>query len=131
MSEEIQQLKEEEQSRATESAQVELDSEANWIPGVVLIILGAAFLVANLWDFHLDNWWALFILIPAVTNFGNAWQTYQANGRFTSGARSATMWGLIFTIISATFLFNWDWGNIWPLFLILAGLGIMWKSRAG
>ena len=38
---------------------------SNWGSGVALIVIGVIFLVANTTNFHLHNWWALFILIPA------------------------------------------------------------------
>ncbi|MCZ7673117.1 MAG: hypothetical protein M5U34_41370 [Chloroflexi bacterium] len=37
-------------------------SYQNWMAGVVLIAIGVIFLAANFVDFHLNNWWALFIL---------------------------------------------------------------------
>jgi hypothetical protein len=43
----------------------------------------------------------------------------------TSGGRSALIGGFVLTIIAAAFLFNLDFGNVWPLFLILIGLGIL------
>jgi len=38
----------------------------------------------------------------------------------------ATTWGGAFPLLVALiFLFNMDWGRVWPLFLILAGVGIV------
>ena len=54
-------------------------THTNWIWAVVLIVLGLVFLVQNLTGFTLDNWWALFILIPAVAAFANAWRANQHN----------------------------------------------------
>jgi hypothetical protein len=36
-----------------------------WVAGILLIVLGIAFLMDNLGSFSipLDNWWALFVLI--------------------------------------------------------------------
>jgi peptidoglycan/LPS O-acetylase OafA/YrhL len=103
--------------------------KGNWIPGLVLVTLGLVFLAANLWDFHLDNWWALFILIPAFGNFNSAFETRQRHGRWTQGARSALGWGIFFVIISATFLFNISWSLMWPVLLILLGIGFILNSR--
>ena len=37
-----------------------------WVPGVILIGLGVIFLLNNITGFSIDNWWALFIFIPAI-----------------------------------------------------------------
>jgi hypothetical protein len=37
--------------------------------GVALIALGMLFLVQNYLGYELRNWWALFILIPAIGSF--------------------------------------------------------------
>ena len=44
------------------------------ILGGILILIGVVFLAQNLTDFDLGNWnwWALFILIPAVGSLANA-----------------------------------------------------------
>ena len=45
---------------------------SRWIGGAVLIALGIILLLSSLGSFYLENWWALFILIPAIGAFGNA-----------------------------------------------------------
>ena len=121
MSEEISELKEVEKQ--------EIQYSHNWIGGVVLIAVGAIFLLSNLEIFHLDNWWALFILIPAIANFGNAWRNYRQHGRLTHAAQGSLTGGLIISLIAATFLFGWSWNLIWPLFLIIGGLNAIWRHR--
>ncbi len=97
----------------------------NLIAGVVLVAVGLIFLVANLTDFALHNWWALFILIPALMSFGKAYQSYQANGRLDKDARGAVVGGAIMTMVASAFLFNLDWGIVWPFFLIIGGIGAL------
>jgi hypothetical protein len=138
------QLKEEEKSKleeeltAVSSHASANDSRANhphcgvhgnWIPGLVLILVGVIFLAANLWEFHLDNWWALFILIPAFGNFNTAYEKYRRAGHWTRGARSAAGWGFFFVLIATTFLFNISWSLMWPVLLILLGLGFLLNNR--
>jgi hypothetical protein len=101
----------------------------NWIPGLVLILVGMSFLAANLWEIHLQNWWALFILIPALGNFNTAYEKYRRAGRWTRGARSAMGWGFFFVLITVTFLFNISWSLMWPILLILLGLGFIVNNR--
>ncbi|HEX2980839.1 MAG TPA: hypothetical protein VHO48_11290 [Anaerolineaceae bacterium] len=97
-----------------------------WVAGVVLILLGGIFLLQNLGLVRLDNWWALFILIPAFGSFATAWGIYQHNGwRLNKAVRGPLIGGLILSMVSAAFLFDLNWGMIWPLFLILIGIGAL------
>ncbi|MBN1260329.1 MAG: hypothetical protein JXB35_06570 [Anaerolineae bacterium] len=98
-----------------------------WMAGAVLILIGLIFLLQNVMGSMpvLDNWWALFILIPAVGSFSTAWQSYQRHGRLNSGARSSLIAGIAMVIVSAILLFGLDWGTWWPVFLILAGIGAL------
>lgn len=95
------------------------------LPGLLLIALGIFFLANQFTDFQLDNWWALFILIPAVNNFSSALGSFRQSGRFGRRERSGFFWALFFTLLSAAFIFNLDFALIWPAFLILAGFGVL------
>lgn len=103
-------------------------SNPSWFPGVILIAIGVIFLFTNLTNFHLNNWWALFIMIPAVKNFGSAWGSYQRHGRFTKSARGSLTGGLILTLIASAFLFSLDWGLVWPFFLIIGGVAALFNG---
>ena len=60
-----------------------------WIGGVVLIVLGVLFLMQNFgWQLP-KNWWAAFILIPALGSLMAARRSYETNG----GALDATVLG--------------------------------------
>jgi len=97
-----------------------------WIGGAVLIVIGLVFLFQNLTGFSLENWWALFILIPAIGAFSNAWRNYQdAGGRMTSRVRGAMIGGFILLLVAAMFLFNLNWVIFGPLMLILVGVGLL------
>ena len=97
-----------------------------WIGGAVLILLGMIFLLQNMGVMFIANWWALFILIPAVGAFGRAWNVYRFNGgRLTPAARSSLIGGLALTMIAAVFLLNLDFGIAWPILLILLGVGLL------
>jgi len=105
----------------------------SWIGGAVLIALGILFLLQNagLDIPFLRNWWALFILFPAVSSLARAWQAYQSNGqRFTGHVQGTLTGGLALMLAAATFLFGLSWSLIWPVFLILAGLGALIKGIA-
>lgn len=133
MQQDIDALKEEEKG-ANGADQVQggehSDSHENhsWIPGVVLIALGVIFLFDNAFGVELDNWWALFILIPAVVNLNNAWRRYRQAGRWTSSARSALTGGLLIGTVALIFLFELSWNLFWPVLLIILGAGILLRE---
>ncbi len=105
------------------------DKKKAWLPGVILIGLGVIFLVNNVTSFSIDNWWALFIMIPAIGSFSKAWDGMRATGEMTRDVWGAIAGGMILTLVASAFLFNLDWGLIWPAFLIIGGLGILLGAR--
>ena len=100
----------------------------NWVGGAILIAIGSIFLLQNITSFTFNNWWALFILIPGFGSLINAWQNYNEDGRFSERARGPFIGGLILTFIASIFLFGWDWGTVWPIFLIIGGFGALMKG---
>jgi hypothetical protein len=99
-----------------------------WIGGIILIVLGVIFLLQNVRGFYLDNWWALFILIPAFGSFADAWNIYRQTGRLGRRVRGALISGCVFLLITATFLYNWNWGVVLPVLLIIWGITILLNS---
>ncbi len=98
----------------------------SWVGGAILLLLGVIFLLQNMGALTLNNWWALFIMIPALGAFGAAWRAYQAaDGRLTAAARGSLIGGLILTLITAIFLFELSWGVLGPIVIILAGIGLL------
>ena len=95
----------------------------SWMGGAILIGLGILFLLNNLNVFYVENWWALFILLPAVGAFTTAWRIYRQDRLLSSPARANLIGGTILTLVAAMFLFNLDWMIFGPLLLILAGVG--------
>jgi len=91
---------------------------------IVLILLGFLFLAQQIGDFSFDNWWALFILIPVLSAFGAAARIWQGRGRFTFAVWSTFYGGLFPLLVAVMFLFNLDWGDFWPLFIVLGGFGM-------
>jgi len=101
----------------------------SWIVGAILIVLGVGFLMQNLTGFYLDNWWALFILIPAFSSFRRGWQAMQAtDGQFSSFARRSFIGGLVLTVVAVILLFNLDWVIFGPILLIVAGAAMLISS---
>jgi hypothetical protein len=113
-----------------EPAAVELPAKsrsgsASLMQGLFLIVLGLFFLANNFTNFYLDNWWALFILIPAVNNFSEAVRRLRKDGNLSRKVRGHFFWSIFFVMLSAAFLLNLDFGLFWPAFLIFAGLGVL------
>jgi hypothetical protein len=98
----------------------------SWAGGAILIALGIILILQNAGMLALNNWWALFILLPAVGAFASAWRSYQqAEGHLTVAARSSLIGGLVLTLVAAVFLFNLNWGSVGPVLLILGGIGLL------
>ena len=100
-----------------------MEWNATWFGGLVLIVIGSAFLIQNLTGYWFENWWALFIAIPGVFALMGARRLYEQNGqRFTGQVATAAAGALFPLLIAAIFLFQLNWGKVWPLFLIAAGV---------
>ena len=122
--------------RAEERAQRRAGrGSGGWIVGAVFILLGVVLMLENLGLPTLDNWWALFILLPAIGALSAAWQAFENNGGALSAAVvGPTIVGLILLGVTAAFLFELsiNWGLIGPVLLILVGLsillgGVVWR----
>ncbi len=95
-----------------------------WIAGAVLIVVGIVFIVRTVAGFSLENWWALFILIPAIGSLWTAGALFMKNNRhFTAASRGPLIGGMVLLVVTTVFLLNLDWGRIWPVFLIVIGVG--------
>ena len=97
-----------------------------WLLGLILLVVGAVLLLQNLrllpgnW---LANWWALFILIPAVGSFSGAVTAYrQGHARAAIGP---FVGGVVLTLVALTFLFSWSWSIMGPALLIAGGVALL------
>jgi hypothetical protein len=99
------------------------------IGGIILIGLGVIFLLQNYGLFYIGNWWALFILLGTAGAWGSAWHTYQNNGQRITRAVTGPFFGGIFPLaVALIFLFDLNWGTMWPIFLIIAGVSVLARS---
>jgi hypothetical protein len=99
-----------------------------WITGLILIALGTLFLLRNAGTFNIPfkNWWALFILIPAIGSFDSALRMYRyAGNTWTAPARGSMLVALVLIFVTATFLFGLSWAYFGPILIILVGIGIL------
>ena len=95
----------------------------SWGGGLLLIGLGALFLLQNSGAISWGRWWSLLILIPAIAAFTNSWKEYKVRGgQFTSRAIGSLISGLLLVMVMSAIMFNMDWGWVGPALLLLAGL---------
>lgn len=104
---------------------------STWAAGIILIVLGGMFLMQNLGTFYFSftNWWALFILIPALGSLERAYRAYKNTGnQFTAFVRNSAFVGVILLIVTGLFLFNISWAFYGPMLIILVGIGVLLNS---
>ena len=107
-------------------------AEGSWVVGVILILLGTAFLLerAGLIAFT-GNWWAVFIYLAALASFANVWRAYRARGSFGPQAGGSLTWGLALTVVASIFMFDLSWDMWWPAVVIAVGVGMLLSSLLG
>jgi len=99
-----------------------------WIPGIVLIGLGLIFLAQEYFGYQLRNWWALFILIPAFFTLERGYASMTA-GR-SAEAVGQIIGGLVLVALTLIFLLGLPLGQLWPIFLIIAGTGLLFSRSS-
>ena len=105
-------------------------SSSLWI-GLAFIAGGAVVLLnqSGLLSFEL-NWWAFFILIPAIGSFSSAYNRYRVtNNLFDMSVMMPAliglfMIGLMFNLLGGNG-WNFNWSLLWPIMLIVIGLGMV------
>jgi len=98
----------------------------SWMIGIVLILLGVAFLLQNAgYVVMTGNWWAVFIYLASFASLVNAWRVYRSKSAFDSQATGSLIWGLVLMMVATIFLFNLAWDTWWPVILIAVGAGII------
>lgn len=96
-----------------------------WVLGGVLIAIGVFLLLRSITGQSMGNWWALFILIPAIASLADAWRIYQVSGQVTEAVIGPLVGGVILLFVFAMLFFGFNWGVFWPVLLILAGIGAL------
>src|SRR5690606_5286185 len=103
----------------------------NWttLTGVTLLLFGVLFLASQFidLDFGLNlsgNWWAWLLLLPAVGTLYSAWKRSREYGGFSPKTIGLVVGGVCMLLIVPIFLLNLDWGRVWPVFFVAAGLGV-------
>ena len=92
------------------------------LPGIILIVLGVLFLIANLSNVHLDAFWPVFVLGPGVAFIVLFFRDRKEYGLLMPGT-ILTVIGLLFFACTFT---GWDqMQHLWPLFIMAPGVGFV------
>lgn len=94
---------------------------------LTLIFVGVLFLLRNYAGWQIDNWWALFFLLPAAGSLWGAYWLWRTTGLGYAVA-GPLITGLVLLTVAAIFLLDLEWAKIWPVFLVLGGLGALLPS---
>jgi hypothetical protein len=70
------------------------------------------------------------ILIPASATLARAWTAWRS-GMHRSAVSGPLIGGLMMLSVAAIFLLDLQWEKIWPIFLILIGIGALVPSLLG
>jgi len=102
------------------------------VTAVALMVVGAIFLLRNLDLLDLgSHWWALFLLIPLLYLGSRIVELRSRNsGKIPPAARGMLIGFLSVALVMVIFLLRLDWGDVWPLFIILAGVSFLF-GRTG
>ncbi|MFN2138061.1 MAG: LiaF transmembrane domain-containing protein, partial [Candidatus Promineifilaceae bacterium] len=98
-----------------------------WMAGLVFIAIGVCYFLYQYGYLPaLANWWALFLLLPAVGTLAAAVGAYRRRKHLWAPEVVGLFIAAIFFFsLTAAFLFSVDFSWLWPLFLIAAGLVLM------
>ncbi len=90
--------------------------------GLLLVVVGGILLLRDSFGVAFQNWWVVFLLIPAAAFLYRAYQAYQASGAIDREVSRQVVPGVVLLLVSAVFLFGLSWNVMGPLVLIFLGL---------
>ncbi|MDH3942719.1 MAG: hypothetical protein OEV06_01315 [Anaerolineae bacterium] len=107
-----------------------LGGSNSWIWGALLILAGGLLLLQTFYPeinvINAGNWWALFILVPGVNMIGRGWRVFRRSGRLWG----PFLWGILMVGFALSQLLQYSVGDyIWPVFLILGGLVLLFGGK--
>ncbi len=101
------------------------DPQKSITGAIILILIGVVFLIKRLGIVEIENWWALFILIPAISSLSNLIQDVRRGISISAVIAQGILGALFPAAIAAMLLFNLSWVKFWPIFIILAGFSML------
>jgi hypothetical protein len=96
--------------------------------GFIMLAVGTWFLAntLDLFDLSFDRSWPLLLILIGLA------MTLAPNTEECRRGMSGVMlmiWGALFWVVVQG-LWGFNWSNIWPLFVVGAGLNIVWRAIA-
>jgi len=99
-----------------------MQSSRSPVPGIILIVLGVAFLIANFAHYNLESLWPIFVLAPGVAFLVLFFRERTNYGLLMPGT-ILTVIGLLFFVCTMN---GWQqMEHLWPLFMMAPGLGFL------
>jgi len=92
----------------------------NFIPGLLLIVLGAIFLAGNLGAFEFWEYWPVIIILLGVAFFG-IWLRERPNYGLLMPASVLTITGILFLYCQINGWYYLE--DLWPVFMLAPGVG--------
>src|SRR3972149_3122420 len=102
------------------------------VSAFALILLGVIFLLRNLDLLDLGSrWWAFLLLVPLFYMGSRIMELRSRNrGAIPAEARGMLTGFLSVSLVMVILLLRLNWGDVWPLFIILAGVSLLF-GRTG
>lgn len=95
------------------------------VGGVIIIAVGVIFLAGNFGLRLPQNWWAIFVLLPAAAGLVSAARFYRVDGALTSRVVGSATGGVLLLAVALALFLGVNWGMFWPVLLIIVGGGIV------
>jgi drug/metabolite transporter (DMT)-like permease len=100
----------------------------NWpVGGLVIIAIGVIFLLGNFGMQLPARWWAVLLLVPAAGMLVAAARFYRADNNLGGRAIGPLIGGLVMLALALAVFFGLNWGQFWPLVLIVLGVAIVFR----
>lgn len=94
--------------------------------GFSLFLLGILLLVLSAMKYRVENWWAIFIVLPGLALWGlGRMLSRRRNGRSPLAARLATGAALVVLVVAGMFLLDLNWTVWWPLMIVSPGAALL------
>ncbi len=99
-----------------------MQSTRSPLPGILLIVLGVLFLIANIADVHLGSFWPVFVFGLGVSFIVMFLRDRKNYGVLMPG----TILTVVGLLLLACTLYGWDqMERLWPFFVMAPGLGFI------